>query len=390
MHRKFYKGSLLQLFGGALLLICIGGFSGGSLDLQEYIVYVGAYTSNAAKGIYAFRFQPSSGKTTAIELAAETANPSFLAIHPTKRLLYAANEVSNYEGRNGFLSAFAIDGKTGRLSFLNKVPSGGSDPCHVAVDKSGKWLLAANYSSGSVAVLPIGQDGTLGKISALIQHSGSGKDPRRQEGPHAHSVNLSPDNRFLLVSDLGLDKIMIYRFDAAKGSVKANDPAFVGVSPGSGPRHLAFHPQGRFVYQINELNSTLTSFAYDPVRGSLRDIGTISTLSAGFSGRSSTAEVEAHPNGKFVYGSNRGHDSIAVFAVKESEGVPVLIGHVPTQGKNPRHFAVDPTGNFLFAANQNSDQVVLFRIDRETGMLTPTGDVLSIPTPACVIFMPAP
>jgi 6-phosphogluconolactonase len=356
-------------------------------ETDDYLMYAGTYTGGASKGIYAFRFQPSTGKTVSIGLAVESANPSFLAVHPDRRTLYAVNEALISDGGNGSISAFAIDAKTGRLTFLNKMSSGGRDPCHLTIDRYGKWLLAANYSSGSVSVFPIKEDGRLGPASALMQHSGSGKDPRRQQGPHAHSVNLSPDGRFLLVSDLGLDKILIYRFDSAKGSLAVNDPPFVKLSAGSGPRHISFHPNGRFVYQTNELSSTLTAFAYDADGGSLREVETISTLPQDFSGNSTTAEVAVHPDGTFVYGSNRGHDSIAVFAVKGDKCILEPVEYVSTRGKMPRHFAIDPTGNFLFAANQNSGEIVLFRIDRATGKLTATDVVLKVPNPVCVVFV---
>jgi 6-phosphogluconolactonase len=357
-------------------------------ETDDYLVYAGTYTGGASKGIYAFRFQPSTGKVVSIGLAAETTSPAFLAVHPDRRTLYAVNEAPVSDAGNGSISAFAIDAKTGRLTFLNKVSSGGRDPCHLTIDQHGRWLLAANYSSGSVSVFPIKDDGRLGAASAFAQHSGSGKDPRRQEGPHAHSVNLSPDGRFLLVSDLGLDKILIYRFDSAKGSLAANDPPFVKLSAGSGPRHISFHPNGRFVYQINELSSTLTAFAYDADGGSLREVETISTLPQGFSENSTTAEVAVHPDGKFVYGSNRGHDSIAVFAVKGDKCILEPVEYVSTRGKTPRHFAFDPTGNYLFAANQNSGAIVVFRIDRTTGKLTATDGILKVPSPVCVVFVP--
>ena len=280
-------------------------------------MYVGTYTKTASKGIYAFRFQPSTGRIFPVGLGAEAVNPSFLAVHPNHRFLYAVNEVSNYEGKNGYVSAFSVNPKTGQLTFLNKVSSGGSDPCHLAVDKSGQWLVVANYSSGSVSVLPIKADGRLGKASAFVQHSGSSVDPRRQEGPHAHCIVLSPDNRFVLVSDLGLDKVMIYRFDSTRGALEPNDPPFVKVSPGPDRGIWRFIRSVGLAYQINELNSTVTSFAYDPDHGSLKEIQTVITLPPGFSGFSTTAEVSVHPDGRFVYGSNRGHDSIAVFAIDD-------------------------------------------------------------------------
>jgi 6-phosphogluconolactonase len=352
---------------------------------QEFTVYIGSYTSANSKGIYAFRFQPATGKLISLGLAAETVNPSFLTIHPNHRFLYAANEVSN-----GSISAFSIDKENAKLTFINKVSSGGDSPCHITIDKTGKWLFAANYGSGSVSVIKIKEDGSLGESTALVRHSGSSENKMRQEGPHAHSVNLSPDNRFLLVSDLGVDKVFVYRLDCTRGTLTPNDPPDHKLAPGTGPRHLSFHPNGRFIYQINELNSSITVFAYDPDRGTLRETETISTLPPQFTGVSTTAEVEAHPNGKFVYGSNRGHDSIAVFIFSDTGSQSILepVEYVSTQGKTPRHFAVDPTGNFLFAANQNSDDVVLFRIDQETGKLSNTGTVLNSPSPVCVVFVP--
>jgi 6-phosphogluconolactonase len=354
--------------------------------MDECWMYVGTYTRTASKGIYAFRFQPSTGRIFPVGLAAEAVNPSFLAMHPNHRFLYAVTEVSNYEGKNGYVSAFSINPKSGQLAFLNQTSSGGSDPCHIAIDQSGKWALVANYSSGSVSVLAIEADGRLGKASAFVQHSGSSVNPGRQVGPHAHSVVMSPDNRFLLVSDLGLDETRTYRFDAAHGTLQPNDPLFIKTSPGAGPRHLAFDPAGRFAYQINELNSTLTSFAYDPDHGILKEIQTVSTLPAEFSGFSTTAEVSVHPNGRFIYGSNRGHDSIAVFSI-DTKGMMVRLENASTRGKTPRHFALDRAGSFLVAANQDSDSLILFKIGK-TGTLTPTGTAIQVPMPVCVVFVP--
>lgn len=357
-----------------------------AVQMNEYWMYVGTYTKTASRGIYAFRFQPSTGRIFPVGLAAEAVNPSFLAVHPNNRFLYAVNEVSNYEGKNGYVSAFSINPRTGQLTFLNQTSTGGSDPCHITIDQSGKWVLVANYSSGSVSVLAIESDGKLGRSSAFVQHSGSSVNPRRQEGPHAHSVVRSPDNRYLLVSDLGLDKVMIYRFDSTRGVLEPNDPPFVPVSPGSGPRHLAFHLLGRLAFQINELNSTVTSFAYDPDHGILKEIQTVSTLPAGFSGFSTTAEVSVHPNGRFVYGSNRGHDSIAVFSI-DTKGMLVPLENASTQGKTPRHFALDPTGSYLVAANQDSNNLVLFKIG-QTGTLALAGTTLQVPMPVCAVFVP--
>jgi 6-phosphogluconolactonase len=378
---------MLLLVALALVLPC--ALSVRTAETGDYLIYVGTYTGGASKGIYAFRFQAPTGKMVPVGLAAESASPSFLAVHPDHGTLYAVNEAPVYEGGNGSVSAFAIDARTGHLTFLNKVSSGGLDPCHLTVDKHGKWLLAANYSSGSVSLFPIRRDGRLGEASSLIQHSGPGKDSRRQEGPHAHSVTLSPDGRFLLVSDLGLDQVLVYRFDSDRGALAPNDPPFVKLIAGSGPRHLSFHPNSRFAYLINELSSTLTAFAYDADRGSLREVETISTLPQGFSGDNTSAEIEVHPEGKFVYGSNRGHDSIAVFSIKGNKSILEPVEYVSTRGKTPRQFAIDPTGNFLFAANQNSGEVVVFRIDRATGKLTAADVVLKVPNPVCVVFVPS-
>ncbi len=355
----------------------------------ESIFYVGTYTAGQkSKGIYAYRFQPASGISTPIGLVAETANPSFITIHPNRQFLYAVNEVNTYEGQSaGSISAFSIEAQTGKLRFLNKVSSRGAAPCHLSTDKTGKWLLAANYGGGSIAAFPIEKAGSLGEASAVAQHTGSSVNLTRQRGPHAHSVNLSPDNRFALASDLGLDQVLIYRFDAAQGTLTPNDPPFVKVKPGAGPRHFAFHPNGLFAYVINEMGSSVTALTYTPAGGILKEIQTIPTLPRDFIGNNSTAEIEAHQNGRFLYGSNRGHDSIAVFAIDPREGTLTPVEQVLTQGKTPRNFSIDPTGEYLFAANQGSDNIVVFRIDQKTGRLTPTGNVLKTPSPVCLVFL---
>ncbi len=355
---------------------------------SKCLVYVGTYTEQKSKGIYVYRFDPTTGHSTSLGLAAESVNPSFLTTDPSRRFLYAVNELSQYEGRSsGGVSAFAIDPGTGKLTFLNEVPSGGAGPCHLAVDKTGKYLLVANYGGGSLAVFPILRDGRLGEASAFVQHHGASINPQRQEGPHAHSVYLSPDNRFAISADLGLDEVLIYRFDAGKGTLTPNNPAFAMVSSGAGPRHFAFHPNGKFGYVISEIQSTVTAFSYDAANGALDVLQTASTLPRDFEGESTAAEVEVHPAGKFLYGSNRGDDSIAVFAINTRKGTLTPAGHTPTQGKTPRNFAIDPTGSYLFAANQDSDSVVLFRIAQKGGLLTPTGQVLEVPSPACVTFV---
>jgi 6-phosphogluconolactonase len=315
-------------------------------------------------------------------------NPSFLAIHPSGRFLYAVCEVNDLAGKpGGGVTAFSLDGRTGRLSLLNQQTSGGKGPCHLVVDATGTNVLVANYGGGSVAVLPIGEDGRLKEPSCFIQHAGSSVNPRRQQGPHAHSINVDPGNRFAMVADLGLDKVLVYRFDARRGQLEPNDPPSVALKPGAGPRHFSFHPDGHHAYVINELHSTITALGYDAQRGKLTAIQTVSTLPAGFEGNNSTAEVQVHPSGRFVYGSNRGHDSIAIFAVDAPTGKLTPVGHELTQGETPRNFALDPTGTWLLAENQRTGTVVVFRIDQQTGKLSATGQVLEIPSPVCIKFL---
>jgi 6-phosphogluconolactonase len=350
-------------------------------------MYVGTYTRGASKGIYAYRFETATGKTTPIGVAAETENPSFLAIHPNRRSLYAVNEISTYDGQAaGSVSAFAIDPATHALKLLNRVSSRGAGPCYVAVDNMGKWLFAANYGGGSVAAFPIHDDGSLGEASAFFQHTGSSVNERRQSDPHAHMVALSPDNRFALVADLGLDRVFTYRVDSAKGGLAPSDPPYVMLAAGSGPRHLAFRPGAKFVYSLNELLSTVTAFRYDVSRGSLKEMQTLSTLPNGWSGSNSTAEIVIHPNTRFLYTSNRGDDSIVIFRIDPSRGTLTFVDRTPTQGKTPRNFAIDPSGTFLLAANQDSGSIVTFRIDTGTGRLTPTGEMLQVPSPVCILF----
>ena len=353
----------------------------------SYLIYVGTYTGPTSKGIYAYRFNAITGKSTSLGLVTQTTNPSFLAIDRTRRFLYAVNEISDYQGqKSGGVSAFAIDPKTGKLAFLNEVPSRGADPCYVTLDKSGKYVLVANYGGGNVAAFPILNDGRLSEAAAFIQHTGRGHDPERQEGPHAHEIELANDNRFAIAADLGLDELLIYHFDAAHGTLSPNNPPFAKLQPGSGPRHFTFHPSGKYVYVINEMGSTVTAFSYDAAHGTLREQQTISTLPKDFKGKNDTAEIEVHPNGKFLYGSNRGHDSIAVFAIGP-KGMLKAVEYVSTEGKTPRSFAIDPTGSYLFAANQGSNKVVVFRIDSKTGHLSSIGEALDAPSPVCIKFV---
>ena len=353
----------------------------------QYMVYVGTYTGPESKGIYAYRFDAKTGDIKPLGLAGVAQNPSFLAIHPNHKFLYAVGESGGGGAWGGTVSAFALDRATGKLTLLNSASSGGKGPCHLVVDKTGKNLVVANYGSGATAVLPIKADGRLGEPSSTIQHSGSSVNPARQKGPHAHSVNLAPDNRFAFVADLGLDKVLVYKFDAAKGTIEANAPPFTAVPPGSGPRHFAFHPTGKFAYVINEMGSSVTTFSYNAAGGVLTTMQTISTLPQGFSGTSYCAEVVVHPSGKFLYGSNRGHNSISAFAIDPAKGTLTSIEQTPTGGKWPRNFNIDPTGAYLFAANEQSNDIFLFRIDPATGKLKPTGKKIEVSKPVCIKFL---
>ena len=376
------------LAGLLLLLLCASAAAAASGD---YFVYIGSYTLRRGKGIYTFRFQPATGKVSALSLAAETPSPAFLAVHPNRKFLYAANEHDGPDvaGKNSTISAYAVDPKTGALTLLNQVSCRGEGPAHIVVDKTGKALLAANYRSGSLSVLPIQADGRLGEVTGFAQHHGVGPKPRA-EGPHAHGAAFSPDNRFALVADRGLDQVLIYRYDRTKGTLTPNDPPLFDATPGAGPRHLLFHPNGRILYELNEPGSTIGVLAYGAAGGTMNKIQEISTLPAGFTGTSATAQLQIDRAAKFLYASNRGADSIAVFAIDPAKGTLTLVEHVPTQGKTPRDFNLDPTGGYLFAANQNSDNVVLFRVDPKTGRLPPAGQVVEhVPEPTCVVFVPA-
>jgi 6-phosphogluconolactonase len=332
-----------------------------------------------------------SGRLSTPRIAARSNNPSFLAIHPTRKYLYAVNEEGQYEGQpSGAVSAFSIDPVRGSLTLLNQQSSVGAGPCHLVVDQPGKNVLVANYSGGSVACLPIGDGGRLEPKSSFIQHRGSGTNPARQSSPHAHSINLDNTGRFAVVADLGLDRVFIYRFDVSRGELTPNQPPFVSVAAGSGPRHFAFHPNGRFAYVINEMANTVTAFTYNSSQGSLSEIQTIATLAGDFKGTSHTAEVQVHPSGKFLYGSNRGHDSIVIFAIDPDTGKLRSIAFKPTGGRNPRNFAIDPTGTYLLAENGESNTIVVFSIDPDTGALRPTGQTVNIPKPVCIKLMPKP
>ncbi len=362
-----------------LLLLLPSPFARG-----EMRVYFGTYTEGTgerSEGIYVSRLDMASGRLSEPVLAAKAVNPSFLAVHPSGRFLYAVNEVAELDGAPaGAASAFAVEA-SGGLAFLNRSSSKGPGPCYLSLDRSGRHLFVANYNGGSVAVLPLGTDGRLGPATDFVQHGSS--------EARAHSIDADAANRFVLAADLGLDRVFVYRFDPEKGSLELNDPPFASLDDGSGPRHLALHPGGRLAYVLNEHSMTLTAMRYDAERGALATIGSLSSLpdgvgvAAGFSG----AEVLSHPGGRFLYASNRGHDTLAVFAVDEDKGALRLVEHVATGGKRPRGFGIDPTGAYLLAANQDSDRVVVFRIDPSSGRLAPTGQTVEVGSPVAVAFV---
>ena len=380
---------LIFVVMGFAPLTSLGGTSHSIKSSKgSYLAFVGTYTAQQSKGIYAYRFNATTGLLAPLGLVAETSNPSFLAVHPSHKFLYAVNETGDFQNqKSGGVSAFAIDGRIGKLTLLNQVASRGADPCYVAVDRTGKYVLVANYSGGSVAVFPVLKGGRLGEATSVLQYKGTGANPERQQSPHAHWIDFSPDNRFVVAADLGLDRLDVYKFDSTKGSLVPNHPAVVQLKPGAGVRHFAFHPSARFAYAVSEMDSSVTSFSYDPARGALRELQTVSMLPKDFSGKNDAAEIQAHPNGKFLYASNRGHDSIAVFSIDTAKGTLTPVEYVPTQGKAPRYFAIDPTGSHLFVANQNSGNIVVFQIDPVTGRLTATGQVLEIASPVCLKFV---
>ena len=365
----------------------------------EMLVYVGTYTEpirfgsgkilqGKGEGIYVYRMDESSGAMELVRVVAGVTNPSYLAFDSTQRFLYAVNELKTYEDQpTGTVSAFAVDPKTGDLAFLNKQLTHGTDPCHVLVDKKRTHVFVANFMSGSICVLPVREDGSLGQASDFIQHHGSSIDPARQKGPHAHSVTLDAANRFAFVPDLGLDKLMVYRFDPKRGMLEANSVPWIKTKPGAGPRHVAFHPNGKWAYLINELDSTLTALAFDGRQGAFKALQVVPTLPDGFQGESSCADVQVSPAGAFVYGSNRGHDSIVIYSIDRRSGKLTCVGHEPTLGRTPRAFGIDPGGRFLLAANQDSDTIVTFCIDPRSGKLHATGQVTPVPTPVCVKFL---
>ena len=356
----------------------------------ELLLYVGTYTSGKSEGIYLYRFSLSSGELKHVTTTKGVKDPSFLAVSPNRRFLYSVNEVEEFENKkSGALSAFAIDQKTGELKLLNQKPTLGGAPCYVVVDRTGRFVLVANYVGGNVAVLPVRRDGSLGEATDMKQGAGSSIN-ERQEGPHAHCLVLDHSNRFAYGCDFGTDKIMIFRFDSRRGKLTPNRTPWVQVKPGAGPRHLTFHPSGKYAYVINELDATLTAFAHDRSNGNLNEVQTAPTLPPDFTAANTSADIHISPDGQFLYCSNRGHDSIAAFKVDRRNGTLTFIAHESTGGKTPRNFAIDSTGTFLLVANQKSDNIVVFRRDLRTGRVSATGQVAEVPSPVCLKFTSLP
>jgi 6-phosphogluconolactonase len=354
---------------------------------HPYLVFVGTYTTKTqSKGIYAYDFDPNTGKLSPKGVAAETADPSWVAVHPNGRFLYAVNE----SGKSSAVSAFALDGSTGKLTMLNQIPSQGEDPCYLSFDKTGRHLLVANYSSGTVAVFSILPDGRLGNSTAVLKNRGTlGSNKERQDGPHAHWIEASAHNRFVYVADLGLDRILIYELEAATGTLRRGEPIekfSATLAPGTGPRHAALAADGKFMYVLGEMSSTVTVFA-NQEQNTFRSVQEISALANDYKARNDAAEIAIHPNGNFLYTSNRGQDTIAVFSINHQNGTLTHLENAPTQGKEPRHFAIDPTGRYLLAENQHSDTIVEFKIDPATGKLIPTGELIHVPSPVCLTFL---
>lgn len=377
----------LCLFAVSVLIACGAGAPEAETapaERGDYLAFFGVYTRGEAQGVYVSRFDHETGELGEPALAAEIENPSFLALHPNQQYLYAVSEMA----QDGTVSAFSIERPSGKLTLLNTLPTNGGLPCDLEVDQTSKMLTVANYGTGSVISYPINPDGSLGESTDFQQHEGSSVNEQRQQGPHAHSVDFSADNRFLVVSDLGIDKVMVYEADPESATLKAHDPASVDINPGGGPRHFAFHPTLPYAYTNNELTSAVTALEWNAAAGTLSEIETVSTLPEGFEGNNSTAELEIHPSGKFLYCSNRGHNSLAVYSIDQETGKLTKVENASTQGEIPRNFAIAPGGEFLLAANQNTANVVAFSIDQQTGKLTPTGAEITVDMPVCIKYTP--
>jgi len=352
---------------------------------QNHLVFVGTYTGNGSEGIYTCQLDTSTGELRKISVARNIDNPSYLAIDAERNRLYAVNELLNFGERpGGGLSAFAIQHSSGELSLINQQYSHGGAPCHLTLDDTGRYLFAVNYLGGNIVVIPISEDGALSKPTDVVAHSGSSLHPERQQSPHPHSIILDSVNDHVFVPDLGLDKVMHYRFDRENGRLFASQQPWIAAKPGSGPRHMIFHPNRRSAYVINELSSTITAYTYDSNLGTLKPFQNVSTVPEGYAGSNLAADLHVAPNGRSLYGSNRGHDSIAIYSIDQETGSLTYLNSAPTLGKRPRGFAIEPSGTFILVANQDSHNIVTFRIDHDQGTLIPTGHSLHVPSPVCL------
>jgi 6-phosphogluconolactonase len=387
---KIQRRTFLSLILCALALLFLPSGTPAQ-PAKNFLAYVGTYTTKTqSKGIYAFHFDATTGQVSEIGVAAETTDPSFVAVHPGGKYLYAVNEAAITDGgKHGGVTAFAINKQSGKLTLLNQVSSLGVDPCYITFDRTAKFALVANYTSGSVAVFPLLEDGRIGKATAFVVDNGTpGPNKARQEGPHAHNIYVSKDNRFVFVADLGLDEVLAYKFDAGNGTLMPNHPAYVKIKAGSGPRHIAFTEDEKFAYIVSELASTVTSLRFDAKKGRFKEFQSSSTLPPDFHGQNDAAEIAIHPSGKFLYVSNRGNDSIAIFGIDPKKGTLTPLGGMPSGGKTPRHFAIDPSGNYLLAENEDSSNISVFRIDLGTGALSTSAETVKTPSPVCLVFAP--
>ena len=349
---------------------------------QQYYLVTGTYTSGKSQGIYVYQFNSSDGSAKAVS-SVKISNPSFVAVSPDEQFVYSVEEDAAKNGKSGEITAFSFNKKTGILGFLNRQPTGGDHPCYVSVDKTGKWVAAGNYTSGSLSILPVQANGSLGAATTIIKHEGSGPNKSRQASPHVHCTFFSPDNRFLFVPDLGIDKVMIYAFDETTGKLTTAKQPFALSEPGTGPRHICFHTSNKYAYLIQELSGTVTVFKYK--NGKLKSKQRIGSMPAGDTSFAGSADIHVSPDGKFLYASNRAEsNTIAIFSINQKNGKLSLIGHQSTLGKTPRNFNFDPTGNFLLVANQNSDKIVVFKIDKDTGLLTDTNNNIDVGKPVCL------
>ncbi len=367
-----------------LIVLLLSTCTFSAIAQNEYYLLVGTYTAGKAEGIYVYKFNSKTGGSSYVSTA-KTSNPSFLAISPDQKYVYAVNENSDSSRftTGGSVVSFSFNKKNGILTELNKQSSGGKHPCYVAVDKTGKWVATANYSSGDCAILPVKKNGHLGEVSQIIQDTGSGPVAGRQDLPHVHSTSFSFDNKYLLVADLGIDRLMMYQFNSSTGKLIPAPQPFFKCEPGSGPRHFAFHPNNKFGYLIQELSGMVTGFSYK--NGKLKALQNLSAHPAGYGGKVGSADIHISPDGKFLYCSNRGEsNTIAIFSINEQNGKIALVGHQPTLGEAPRNFNFDPSGNFLLVANQQSDNIIIFKRDKQTGLLTDTGKKIEVGNPVCI------